>query len=718
MEKKELKATITKLEDLIKNNRISAFIYQMSGILTLYRGLWALREKLDKISVEYTYLRDYALNGIEDPSRAEMFESIKGNLLDLLSEFERSVLKSTENTLYFSSLRWEDLSGDSSIDEQLEEYLNYSLKNHLTPEDIRNKERLGGQVFHKIWITYPLSKNDIEKLYDALKDSRSDETIRNLIIYAVFLGLMEYYEESRIRFLAEIYQEEKIADSESRIISLVCLMIGLWVYRHRLSMYVEKILESIYLNDKEFTDDVQLVMLALLRAGDTERITKKMHDDIIPVLTKIKPDIEKKIKEMNDFGLNDDLSEVNPEWENLLEEAGIAEKMRELSDLQSEGNDLMMVTFSHLKSFPFFNDIQNWFLPFSSTNSNLKNSTSLQNLYKLISDTTFFCESDKYSMVFSLSSMPLAQLNLISEQINIQNNEMNKIISSSLLPEEVKKKLRVTKTVQNLYRFFKLFKRRSEFKDPFDSFILLSELDLLKPLHKDINSRRQTAEFLFRKGYYLQAVTLFNSLIEAGVNDNELYQKAAYSYQKAGDIKNALRYYKISDLMDSENLWNLRRLGFCARYLGKHNEALKYYERILEKKTNDISATLSAGLCQMELENYEEAIKLFHKAEFLDETSLKPIRPIAWCSLLIGKYDKAENYYNKINEAELTSDDYLNKGHLSMIRKDYKTAIEQYSKSYCLYPDKFAEEMKKDRKVLLEAGVDNLMIDIVIESIY
>ena len=44
--------------------------------------------------------------------------------------------------------------------------------------------------------------------------------------------------------------------------------------------------------------------------------------------------------------------ENNPEWEEMLEKNGLADKMRELTEMQSEGADLMMVTFSNLKGFP------------------------------------------------------------------------------------------------------------------------------------------------------------------------------------------------------------------------------------------------------------------------------------------------------------------------------------------------------------------------------
>ena len=61
---------------------------------------------------------------------------------------------------------------------------------------------------------------------------------------------------------------------------------------------------------------------------------------------------------------SDDWDEENPEWSEILEQSGIADKLQELTELQMEGADVYMSTFSMLKSFPFFNETAHWFLHF------------------------------------------------------------------------------------------------------------------------------------------------------------------------------------------------------------------------------------------------------------------------------------------------------------------------------------------------------------------
>ena len=95
---------------------------------------------------------------------------------------------------------------------------------------------------------------------------------------------------------------------------------------------------------------------------------RKMQNELIPEMLKLRPDISKKIN--NSTAMIDMSSlEENPEWEELLNKSGITDKIKELSQLQEEGSDVFMSTFSHLKSFPFFSDSANWFLPFSLEHS-------------------------------------------------------------------------------------------------------------------------------------------------------------------------------------------------------------------------------------------------------------------------------------------------------------------------------------------------------------
>lgn len=77
-----------------------------------------------------------------------------------------------------------------------------------------------------------------------------------------------------------------------------------------------------------------------------------MNEELLPEMMKLGPSLYKKIRQedlMNDINA----LEENPEWQEMLDKSGITDKLKELTDLQMEGADVFMSTFSHLKSFPF-----------------------------------------------------------------------------------------------------------------------------------------------------------------------------------------------------------------------------------------------------------------------------------------------------------------------------------------------------------------------------
>ena len=82
-----------------------------------------------------------------------------------------------------------------------------------------------------------------------------------------------------------------------------------------------------------------------------------------------------------------------------MKESGIDNKIKEISELQLEGADVLMGTFANLKSFPFFNKMSNWFIPFYNDNSNIATVFEDQetgDTFKNMFETSrFMCNSDK-----------------------------------------------------------------------------------------------------------------------------------------------------------------------------------------------------------------------------------------------------------------------------------------------------------------------------------
>ena len=72
----------------------------------------------------------------------------------------------------------------------------------------------------------------------------------------------------------------------------------------------------------------------------------------MPELQKLSPDLFNKIKGKTPGTIDINEIEENPQWQEWLDKSGITRKMEEFNEIQLEGGDVFISTFSKLKSYP------------------------------------------------------------------------------------------------------------------------------------------------------------------------------------------------------------------------------------------------------------------------------------------------------------------------------------------------------------------------------
>ncbi|MDE7124930.1 MAG: hypothetical protein K2O12_00400, partial [Muribaculaceae bacterium] len=150
-------------------------------------------------------------------------------------------------------------------------------------------------------------------------------------------------------------------------------------------------------------------------------------------------------------------------------------------------------------------------------------------------------------------------------------------------------------------------------------------------------------------------------------------------------------------------------------------EASGYYARLHDIFPDDVAVAMNLCNVYAELEMYSEAIKQYYKVSFLDEHSLKPLRPLAWCLFVTGDYDASRRYFDKVLAAAPVSDDFLNRGHLALAMGDIPSAIGFYKKSVTSSDgkiDTFARKLAEDEKFLIRAGVDIKSLPMLADAVF
>lgn len=692
---------------------------------------WEISDEIMRLEESYKLMLSYATQGADDPSRASLYDNIVSDMLLLLDRVVRQRLSQDEASLYYNAIRTERFSSSKTIASLIDEYLTLadklSIYNIIVSDEnsqqsqnsLEEKERLEREIFNRIWITFPLKSNEEELIKDIFQSKKFTQQFQELVVSALLMGMNEYYDPRRLNLLFAAYQSEI---QEVSVKALVAILLSFYKYGCRIS---DTKLLNYFASIKElptWSSDVKTAYLEFVRTRDTERISRKMQDELIPQMLKLRPDIYKKI---NDSTAMIDMSSIeeNPEWEEMLNKSGITDKIKELSQLQEEGSDVFMSTFSHLKTFPFFSDIANWFLPFSLEHSLVKRTlgTDISVIGDIIENAPFLCNSDKYSFLLSLGSIPQHQRQLMLSQFEQQREALGgagMAMASMTMPNQRKNLL--NKYLQDLYRFFKLFRRKGEFNDPFANSINFVNVSLLSDDLDDVDTLTLVAEFYFRRKYYQEALDVYLSISEKIPPTAQIFQKIGYCYHQQGDIKNALINYEHAELLNADSAWTLRRIAACHKSLNNPQKALSYYERVASMNADDLAVTMNIGHCHLELENYKEAIKNYYKVEFLDEKSTRAWRPLAWCLLLSGDFDQSSGYYSKILNDNPTAEDYLNMGHLALAQSNISKAIESYKLSIdnkCTNVDWLIDSLKKDEKYLTKIGVDISLMPFIVDAL-
>lgn len=718
LSKKEL------FDRMLSQGRLHEAITMLKSI-SEKKMLWEVTDRITRVEEAYRYMLRYAMEGVEDPHRDVIYNNIKNDLRMLYDRLTRLVNIQSSATLYYTTLRAGNVPAVADACSSYRKLLHGNdafsiaagVSQGVSSVELESAETT---LFESVWVNFPYSGDDENALNALMGDASIPAHVKILVISALMLGSMEFFDSRRSLVLANVYASEASGE-QIRMTALTALLLSLYVNRSKEFPPELSARISVLRDMASWRQDIKTVYLELIRTRDTERITTKLRDEIVPEMIKMKPEIDKRIKADFEQGVDPSELEENPEWQDFLESSGIADRMKELSEIQEEGGDVLMGTFSQLKSYPFFYNPANWFRPFyadSPVVAQLGDDTNV--LGELIAQSFFMCDSDKYSFVLAFASMPETQRNMMISQIKAQNINAAEIQNASLNLSTDTRKNVVNKYVQNLYRFFRLFRRRSDFKDPFASEINLIDV---KPLQSDFmedSTLQLVGEFYFKHQYYKEAFGVFN-LREAHIfPDATLYQKLGYCQQRLGNTESAIKYYEQSELLTGNSLWTTKRLAAAHKQMGNFKEALEYYNRLDAMQPDKFATSLNIGQCQMALGQYAEASKAFYKAHYLDERSEKPMRLLAWALLMQKDLDASQGIYDKILNTMTTQPlDYLNRGHVALVKGDFRTAINFYNKFVAAspggWPD-FIREMSDDSSHLVGLGVDEGILPLVTDA--
>ena len=686
---------------------------------------WETSNRLEQLQTSYQYMLEYMKQGVKDPERQNVYQSLMRQTWELTDQLRVAMLDNVSVRHYYETRRtlraMETAPQDAaSLLRALETF----------KEELATGEELGNEpgqelfmrhtdalksLFLQTWTNSRWSAQDENDAQILLNSTQLAVEDLCLYVSAVTLSLMECFDLRKITWLLNAYRHSETEVSER---ALVGAIIVFHIYRYRLNLYPElqKHIEILSENSP-LNRDAAIVYHQLLLCQETEKIDKKMKEEIIPEMLKNSSSMQNMIFGTDDNENEEDANDKNPDWEENLNQSALGEKLQEINDLQMEGADIYMASFAALKNYLFFQELYNWFYPFSNLQADvrkvLKEEENKPNsLLKLMLQSSLLSNSDKYSLFFTLGHIPQMQRNIMSMQFNAQREEelgelakFTKLNDLSQRPEVVSNLY-----LHDLYRFFKLNKRKKEFRDIFKEKLDLHHIPVLKGILYNIETLTSIADFFFKKERWDEAAETYKELLAFKPEGKQLMiccQKLGFVLQKQRKYKEAINAYKNAETITADNVWNNRHLATCHRMNGEFDKALPYYKKLEEVLPQNTNVVYYTGICLAESERYEEALNYFFKLDFMENESIRTWRGIGWCSFVLSKHEQAMKYYKKVIENKPVAVDYLNAGHIAWSMDNVEEAATLYSKSLGLCENKkqFLELFLKDKSVLLSQGI-------------
>lgn len=733
MNEKTINDQYAYIRTLLEDKRLKEALMQLESLLWQCPD-WNLRTQLEQLQTSYKYMLDYMRQGVNDPERWNVHRKLVADTWSIADQSRLLMLDNASSRYYHEvrrtprteELATYDLKRLLHVLESFNDDMAVSglLSEAKTFEVMKRHEDTLKFLFLEGWTN---STWNIQQEEDAKTMLVSEQlSIDDLCLYvsAIMLSLMECFDLRKIMWLLDAYQHSNVNVSQRALVSAIIIF---HIYRSRLTLYPE-LLKRIDLiaENSSFQKDVARIYHQMLLCQETEKIDKKMREEIIPEMLKNASSMRN-----TRFGMEENEEEnndKNPDWEEAFEKSGLGDKLREMNELQLEGADVYMSTFAGLKSYPFFREVHNWFYPFTKQQSDVhqmleSKANEKNSLLDILLQSGFFSNSDKYSLFFTIQQLPKAQQDMMLSQLNEQ--QMAELTEKSNA-ETMKRFFERPGTVSNqylhdLYRFFKLSVRRKEFRDIFKEKLDLHHIPALDHVLYREDMLFPIADFYIKKERWDEAIEIYEELeaIDA-LNESaaECYQKLGFALQKKKKYAAAIDAYLKADTLKPDNIWNNRHLATCYRLNRNYQAALTYYKKVEEVALEDTNVTFYIGNCLTELGQNEEALNYFFKLDFMENNSVRAWRGIGWCSFIGLKYEQAMKYYEKIIEQKPLAIDFMNAGHVAWVMGDIQKAAIFYGKAITISGsrEQFLEMFHKDEESLLKLGIREedipLMLDL------
>lgn len=567
---------------------------------------------------------------------------------------------------------------------------------HSLPEVCRH-EATGRVIFDVAWTSPVWTGDDLDAAQQIIDSDHFSFTQKALLLSGTMLGALHFFDAAKLTLLL---RHASHADDRLRARALAGAVLVATHHRSLVGFFpsLKEAFNTLKATPRYASElsDLQSARILIL---EVKEIEKKMREEIIPGIMEHTKHLKTDLRHFDIQELQDEMARLsaNPEWAEA--EKNMTDKMEQLATMQQRGSDVFIGQFKSFKQhFPFFTAAANWFTPFDTDHPELPQNIRKSPVLNLLTQAAQLCDSDKYSLSFLMGQMSNSGLPINAETMDEQ---IKNAFESGQLPsvEQMTPAVHIRLYMQDLYRFFTLFRGRQDEVNPFADDWRFYDQSPFTPESPNPKAVHELAQLAFSIKAYEAAAPLFMSCEPSA----DVCQKIGFCKEMTHDYEGACEAYERADLFKDDSAWTLRRLAACQRARSKPEAALALYERLENLEPEAADLPLHAGECLIWLQRYDEALKKLYKAYYLDPDDRRVWRAMVWAELQTGHFDQAETHFSLILSHQPQAGDYVNAAHCAWLSGNVVLAITRYRLALTQMPETKPEDLLTPDKALLTA---------------
>ena len=672
------------------------------------------RDRLYAIRSDFQLMTDYWKRGYKDPQVTALYENLLKRMYALYVQVKlEQEIRSSTNLILVNERILNRVKGQSvrELQKQLEDFVSDVAMLELEPEHTRKeKEKTIYQEHHSLmrdWFDYLLlsplwSAEQTEDMERLLLTPTIDSRDQQLLISGMTLSVVNRFDVSKLKALLNVYKQT--GDEGVRQRALVGWVMALG--DEILPVLYPEVLTEIeaMLEDEAVCQELLELQQQLYLCLNAEKDHQTIQAEIMPELLNNSHFrvTRNGIEEMEEDPMEDIL---HPDAEEQRMEK-LEENYRRMIDMQKQGSDIYFGGFSQMKRFPFFRDAINWFVPFYMEHPGIAQITdkfASNRFLKVMMSVGPFCNSDKYSFLLAFSQvverMPRDVMKMFENGEAVIGDALGK---DAQTPAYIRRSY-----LQDLYRFYRLFNYRSQFRNPFMMQFCLFFGNAIFSHTRLAPYFGEVVSSLMKLKRIEEAKAVLNNTDESQ-RDLKFYLITGYitqNYRGLFDSVKADVFFLKALELDPKNERALHGIA-KQRFMEKdYQAALDYYEQLLALQPEKRSYLLNHAVCLTKLLRYQDALKVLYHLNYEHPDDKRVNKVLAWTLTCDGKYEQAIKIYQQLLDDHVQMEDLLNYGYCLWFSGNISDAADCFSRYLKGTGEQKKDIIENERALIKEKGI-------------